>query len=101
MAALAGKSGGGEKLAKEAAQISGAAGSLLAGSVLTYRGSDPASARICRRPVLPVGNRLVRAEVDLEASQTRCHRLRRRAPEEQPLAKTSKHVFPKKHFRPT
>ncbi len=30
-------------------------------------------------------NRLVRAGVDLEANQIRCDRLRRRAPEEQPL----------------
>lgn len=46
-------------------------------------------------------NRLVRAEVDLEANQIRCYRLRRRAPEEQPLAKTFKYMFPKKHFHPT
>ena len=47
------------------------------------------------------GHRLVRAEVDLDANQIRCYRLRRRAPEEQPLVKTFKYVFPKKHFHPT
>ena len=46
-------------------------------------------------------HRLVRAEVDLDAHQIRCYRLRRRAPAEQPLAKTFKYVFPKKHFHPT
>ena len=46
-------------------------------------------------------HRLVRAEVDLAADQIRCHRLRRRAPEDQPLVKTLKYVFPKKHFQPT
>jgi hypothetical protein len=46
-------------------------------------------------------HRLVRAEVDLEAKQIRCYRLRRRAPQEQPLAKTFKYVFPEKHFHPT
>ena len=46
-------------------------------------------------------HRLVRAEVDLDAHQIRCYRLRRRAPQEQPLAKTFKYVFPKKHFHPT
>ena len=46
-------------------------------------------------------HRLVRAEVDLDAHQIRCYKLRRRAPEEQPLAKTFKYVFPKKHFHPT
>ena len=46
-------------------------------------------------------HRLVRAEVDLDAHQIRCYRLRRRAPEEQPLAKTFKYVFPEKHFHPT
>ena len=46
-------------------------------------------------------HRLVRAEVDLAANQIRCYRLRRRAPEEQPLAKTFRYVFPKKHFHPT
>ena len=35
-------------------------------------------------------HRLVRAEVDLDANQIRCYRLRRRAPEDQPLAKTCK-----------
>ena len=47
------------------------------------------------------GHRLVRAEVDLDAHQIRCYRLRRRAPAEQPLAKTFKYVFPKKHFYAT
>jgi hypothetical protein len=46
-------------------------------------------------------HRLVRAEVDLEANQIRCHKLRRRAPEDQPQASTFKYVFPKKHFHPT
>ena len=46
-------------------------------------------------------HRLVRAEVDLDTNQIRCYRLRRRAPEEQPLVKTFKYVFPKKHFHPT
>ncbi len=46
-------------------------------------------------------HRLVRAEVDLDANQIRCYRLRRRALEEQPLAKTFQYVFPKKHFHPT
>ena len=45
--------------------------------------------------------RLVRAAVDLDAHQIRCYRLRRRAPVEQPLAKTFKYVFPKKHFHAT
>ena len=46
-------------------------------------------------------HRLVRAEVDLETDQVRCYRLRRRAPEDQPLVKTLKYVFPTKHFHPT
>lgn len=46
-------------------------------------------------------HRLVRAEVDLDENQIRCHRLRRRAPEDQPLIKTFNYVFPKKHFHPT
>jgi hypothetical protein len=46
-------------------------------------------------------HRWVRAEVDLEANQIRCYRLRRRAPDDQPLLKTFKYVFPKKHFHPT
>jgi hypothetical protein len=46
-------------------------------------------------------HRLVRAEVDLDAQQIRCYRLRRRAPEEQPLARTIKYVFPEKQFHPT
>ena len=46
-------------------------------------------------------HRLVRAEVDLDANQIRCYRLRRRAPNEQPLVRTIKYVFPKKQFHPT
>lgn len=46
-------------------------------------------------------NRLVRVEVDLTANRLRCYRLRRRAPAEQPLAKTFKYVFPNKRFHPT
>ena len=46
-------------------------------------------------------HRLVRAEVDLEAQQIRCYRLRRRAPDEQPLVRTIKYVFPEKQFHPT
>ena len=46
-------------------------------------------------------HRLVRAEVDLDAGKIRCYRLRRSAPEDQPLVKTFKYVFPNKHFHPT
>ena len=46
-------------------------------------------------------HRLVRAEVDLEAQQIRCYRLRRRAPDEQPLVRPIKYVFPEKQFHPT
>jgi hypothetical protein len=46
-------------------------------------------------------NRLVRAEVDLEANRIRCYRLRRHAPEDQPLVSNFKYVFPEKHFHPT
>jgi putative transposase len=46
-------------------------------------------------------HRLVRAEVDLEAQQIRCYRLRRRAPDEQSLVRTIKYVFPEKQFHPT
>lgn len=46
-------------------------------------------------------HRLVRAEVDLDANQIRCYRLRRRAPNEQPLVRTIKYVFPNKQFHPT
>ena len=46
-------------------------------------------------------HRLVRSEVDLEAQQIRCYRLRRRAPDEQPLVRTIKYVFPEKQFHPT
>jgi hypothetical protein len=46
-------------------------------------------------------HRLVRAEVDLETQQIRCYRLRRRAPDEQPLVRTIKYVFPEKQFHPT
>jgi len=53
-------------------------------------------------PVDPLWvHRLVRAEVDLETDQVRCYRLRRRAPEDQPLVNTFKYVFPTKHFHPT
>ena len=45
-------------------------------------------------------NRLVRAEVDLVANRIRCYRLRRHAPQEQPLVKTFKSVFPHKPFHP-
>jgi hypothetical protein len=40
--------------------------------------------------------RLVRAEVDLNTHQIRCYRLRRQAPEEQPLIKTIPYRFPQK-----
>jgi hypothetical protein len=43
-------------------------------------------------------HRLVRAEVDLDHHQIRCFRLRRRAPDEQTLAKTFRYVFPHKRF---
>jgi hypothetical protein len=46
-------------------------------------------------------HRLVRAEVDLQTDQVRCYRLRRRAPNDQPLVNTFDYVFPKKHFHPT
>ena len=46
-------------------------------------------------------HRLVRAEVDLDAGKIRCHRLRRRAPDDQPLVRTIQYVFPKKQFHPT
>jgi len=46
-------------------------------------------------------HRLVRAEVDLDAGKIRCYRLRRRAPDEQPLIRTIPYVFPKKQFHPT
>lgn len=46
-------------------------------------------------------HRLVRAEVDLDAGKIRCYRLRRRAPEEQPLIQTFPYVLPKKVFHPT
>jgi hypothetical protein len=41
--------------------------------------------------------RLVRAEVDLCAKQIRCYRLRRQAPEDQPLIKIIPYHFPQKH----
>lgn len=46
-------------------------------------------------------HRLVRAEVDLSANQIRCYRLRRLAPEEQPLLRTFPYEFPNKRFHPT
>lgn len=45
--------------------------------------------------------RLVRAEVDLDGQQIRCYQLRRRAPGDQPLAKTIGYIFPNKRFHPT
>lgn len=76
-----------------------------AGTVIYLRRTDHAGAiRVLghRWAVDPLWiNRLVRAEVDLEANQIRCYRLRRQAPDEQPLVKTFKYVFPKKHFHPT
>jgi hypothetical protein len=75
------------------------------GTVIYLRRTDHAGAiRVLghRWEVDPLWiNRLVRAEVDLEANQIRCYRLRRHAPGEQPLVKTFKYVFPKKHFHPT
>lgn len=44
-------------------------------------------------------NRLVRAEVDLTRGQIRFHRLRRREPEQQPLAKTIPYQTPTKRFQ--
>jgi hypothetical protein len=46
-------------------------------------------------------HRLVRAEVDLATNQIRCYRLRRLVPDEQPLVKTVKYIFPNKRFHPT
>jgi hypothetical protein len=46
-------------------------------------------------------HRLVRAEVDLDHGQIRCYRLRRRAPQEQTLAKTFPYAFPHKRFHAT
>lgn len=75
------------------------------GTVIYLRRTDPAGAiRVLghRWEVDPLWvHRLVRAEVDLVANQIRCYRLRRRAPDEQPLIKAFKYVFPKKHFHPT
>ena len=75
------------------------------GTVIYLRRTDHAGAiRVLghRWEVDPLWiNRLVRAEVDLEANQIRCYRLRRHAPDEQPLVKTFTYVFPKKHFHPT
>jgi hypothetical protein len=73
--------------------------------LLYLRRTDPAGAiRVLghRWEVDPLWvHRLVRAEVDLVANQIRCYRLRRRAPEEQPLFKTFPYVFPTKPFHPT
>jgi hypothetical protein len=44
--------------------------------------------------------RLVRAEVDLDANEVRCYRLRRQAPEEQMLIKTIPYHFPQGKRRP-
>ena len=75
------------------------------GTVIYLRRTDPTGAiRVLghRWEVDPHWiHRLVRAEVDLEANRIRCYRLRRLAPEEQPLVKTFKYMFPEKHFHPT
>jgi hypothetical protein len=44
--------------------------------------------------------RLVRAEVDLDAQEVRCYRLRRQAPEEQTLIKTIPYHFPQGKRQP-
>ncbi len=75
------------------------------GTVIYLRRTDAAGAiRVLghRWEVDPLWvHRLVRAEVDLGLDQVRCYRLRRHAPDEQPLINTFKYVFPKKHFHPT
>jgi putative transposase len=43
-------------------------------------------------------HRLVRAEVDLERCQIRFYRLRRRAPDQQPLVKETRYVLPRRKF---
>ena len=50
-------------------------------------------------PVDPLWlHRLLRCEVDFEHHQIRCYRLRHREPDQQPLVKTIKDVFPTKRF---
>jgi len=44
-------------------------------------------------------NRLVRGEIDLTRGEIRFHRLRRREPGQQPLAKTIPYRTPKKRFQ--
>jgi hypothetical protein len=46
-------------------------------------------------------SRLVRAEMNLEDNRIRCCRLRRQAPQDQPLVNAFKYVFPEKHFHST
>jgi hypothetical protein len=76
-----------------------------AGTVIYLRRTDDAGAiRVLGHRWAVDGqwvHRLVRAEVDLDARQIRCYRLRRRAPQEQPLVKSFHYVFPKKQFHPT
>ena len=43
-------------------------------------------------------HRLVRAEVDLKARRIRFYTLRRRAPDQQPLANETAYVFPRRAF---
>lgn len=43
-------------------------------------------------------HRLVRCEVDLDASQIRCYRLRRRDPSDQPLIATLSYTLPRRRF---
>jgi len=75
------------------------------GTVIYLRRTDPAGAiRVLghRWEVDPFWvHRLVRVEVDLATNQIRCYRLRRHAPDDQPLVKTFKYVFPRKRFHPT
>jgi len=74
------------------------------GTVIYLRRTDPGGViRVLghRWEVDPLWvHRLVRAEVDLAANQIRCYRLRRHAPDEQPLVNTFKYAFPQKHFHP-
>lgn len=50
-------------------------------------------------PVDPLWpHRLFRCEVDFEQHQIRCYRLRHHEPDQQPLVKTIKDVFPTKRF---
>ena len=43
-------------------------------------------------------HRLVRAEVDLKKQRLNFYTLRRRAPDQQPLAKETKYVLPRRKF---